>query len=68
MSSSALFLASSSGVKPLRILHETDNITEAMEHVVYVPTGFFFSYQAWRSNVSGVVKAPLPFFWGVAKA
>ena len=40
----------------------------AMEHVVYVPTGFYYGYQAWRSNVSGVVKGPLPFFWGVAKA
>jgi peptide/nickel transport system substrate-binding protein len=40
----------------------------AMEHVVYVPTGFYYGYQAWRSNVSGIVKGPLPFFWGVAKA
>ena len=40
----------------------------AMEHVVYVPTGFYYGYQAWRSNVSGVVKGPLPFFWGVTKA
>ena len=35
--------------------------------VVYAPTGFFLSYQAWRKNVSGIVKGPLPFFWGVAK-
>jgi peptide/nickel transport system substrate-binding protein len=40
----------------------------AMEHVVYVPTGVFKSYQAWRSNVNGVVQGPLPFFWGVSKA
>jgi peptide/nickel transport system substrate-binding protein len=40
----------------------------AMEHVVYVPTGFYYGYQAWRSNVSGIIKGPLPFFWGVAKA
>ena len=40
----------------------------AMEHVVYVPTGFYYGYQAWRSNVSGIVKGPLPFFWGVSKA
>jgi hypothetical protein len=25
------------------------------------------SYQAWRRNVSGIVKGPLPFFWGVSK-
>ena len=40
----------------------------ALDHVVYVPTGFFLSYQAWRKNVSGIVKGPLPFFWNVSKA
>jgi peptide/nickel transport system substrate-binding protein len=40
----------------------------AMENVIYAPTGFFLAYQAWRSNVSGIVKGPLPFFWGVGKA
>ncbi len=39
----------------------------AMDHVVYIPTGFFKGYQAWRSNVSGVVKAPFPVFWDVTK-
>jgi peptide/nickel transport system substrate-binding protein len=39
----------------------------ALDNVVYAPTGFFLSYQAWRKNVTGVVKGPLPFFWGVAK-
>lgn len=39
----------------------------ALDNVVYAPTGFFLSYQAWRKNVSGVGKGPLPFFWGVAK-
>ena len=39
----------------------------AFEDVVYVPTGFFQQYQAWRRNVSGVVKAPFPVFWGVRK-
>ena len=38
----------------------------ACEDVVYAPTGFFLSYQAWRKNVSGIVKGPLPFFWGVS--
>ncbi|ONG47416.1 ABC transporter substrate-binding protein [Pseudoroseomonas deserti] len=41
---------------------------EAMEFGLYAPTGFFLSYQAWRKNVSGVVKAPIPFFWGVTKS
>lgn len=41
---------------------------EAVENVVYAPTGFFKSYQAWRRNVTGIQKGPLPFFWGVAKS
>jgi peptide/nickel transport system substrate-binding protein len=40
----------------------------AIEDVIYAPTGFFLQYQAWRKNVSGIVKGPLPFFWDVAKA
>jgi peptide/nickel transport system substrate-binding protein len=39
----------------------------ALDNVVYAPTGFFLVYQAWRKNVSGIVKGPLPFFWDVAK-
>lgn len=41
---------------------------EAIQNVVYAPTGFFLGYTAWRSNVSGIQKGPLPFFWGVTKA
>jgi peptide/nickel transport system substrate-binding protein len=40
----------------------------ALDFVVYAPTGFFLGYQAWRKNVSGIVKGPLPFFWNVSKA
>ena len=40
----------------------------AMDHVTYLPTGFYKTYQAWRRNVTGVIGAPLPFFWGVAKS
>jgi peptide/nickel transport system substrate-binding protein len=39
----------------------------ALDYVVYAPTGFFLSYQAWRKNVTGIVKGPLPFIWGVSK-
>ncbi|HWK45221.1 MAG TPA: ABC transporter substrate-binding protein [Stellaceae bacterium] len=35
--------------------------------VTYAPTGFFLINQAWRKNVTGVVKAPFPMFWGVQK-
>ena len=40
----------------------------AMDDVVYIPTGFFQFKQAWRSNLSGVVRAPFPVFWDVTKA
>jgi len=39
----------------------------ALDDVVYVPTGFFKIYQAWRKNLSGVVKAPFPVPWDVSK-
>jgi len=39
-----------------------------MEHVTYIPTGFFLTYQAWRSNISGIVGGPTPSFFGVKKA
>ena len=40
---------------------------KGMAFGIYGPTGFFLGYQAWRKNVSGVVKAPFPVFWGVQK-
>jgi peptide/nickel transport system substrate-binding protein len=40
----------------------------ALDNVVFVPPGFFLTYTAWRSNVTGITKGPLPFFWNVAKA
>jgi peptide/nickel transport system substrate-binding protein len=40
----------------------------AMDDVVYIPTGFFKFYQAWRNNLTGVTKAPFPVFWDVTKA
>ena len=39
----------------------------AFDDVLYGPTGFFLMYQGWRKNVSGIVKAPFPVFWGVQK-
>jgi len=41
---------------------------ELWRHVTYIPNGFYKTYQAWRSNVSGVIGAPIPFFWGVSKS
>ena len=40
----------------------------SMDFVTFVPTGFFKGYQSWRSNVSGVVKAPFPVVWDVTKS
>jgi peptide/nickel transport system substrate-binding protein len=40
----------------------------AMDFVVYLPTGFFKGYQAWRTTLSGIAKAPFPVFWDVTKA
>ena len=39
----------------------------AMEDVVYIPTGFFYLYQAWRKNLTGITSGPLPWFTGVKK-
>jgi peptide/nickel transport system substrate-binding protein len=39
----------------------------AFDHVVYAPTGFFLTYQAWRRNLAGIAAGPVPSFWGVTK-
>src|SRR5258708_5742448 len=39
----------------------------ALDNVVYAPLGWYMRHFAWRTNVTGIVKAPLPFFWGVSK-
>ena len=38
----------------------------AVDHVLYAPLGVML-HHAWRKNVSGIVQAPLPLFWGVSK-
>jgi peptide/nickel transport system substrate-binding protein len=40
----------------------------SMESVTWIPTGFYKSFQAWRSNLEGVSDGPLPWFWGVKKS
>ena len=40
----------------------------SMEFVTFIPTGFYQSQQAWRSDLRGVVSAPFPVFWGVSRA
>jgi peptide/nickel transport system substrate-binding protein len=39
----------------------------ALSDVLYVPLGHYLQKSAWRSNVSGVLKASAPIFWNVAK-
>lgn len=39
----------------------------ALDHVVYAPLGVLMRHYAWRKNVSGIMQAPLPLFWGVSK-
>ena len=40
----------------------------ALEDVLYVPLGHFVRKSAWRSNVSGILKAPYPVMWNIEKS
>ena len=40
----------------------------ALDNVIYAPLGWHMRHFAWRKNVTGIVSAPAPFFWGVSKA
>lgn len=39
----------------------------AWEQGVYMPVGQFVQPTAMRSNLTGVVKAPIPFFWNIER-
>jgi len=39
----------------------------AFDHVVYAPLGMCLRHFAWRKNLAGVGRGPMPFFWGVSK-
>jgi peptide/nickel transport system substrate-binding protein len=41
---------------------------EAFTEALYVPLGQYFQSAAWRSNISGFLKGPVPIFWNVAKS
>ncbi len=41
--------------------------TRLFEVVPYVNYGQWFQPMAWRSNLSGVVVSPVPFFWNIQK-
>jgi len=40
----------------------------ALSDVLYVPLGHYVLKSAWRSNVSGVLRASAPVMWNVAKS
>jgi peptide/nickel transport system substrate-binding protein len=40
----------------------------ALSDVVYVPLGHYLQKSAWRSNVSGILKASSPVFWNIKKS
>jgi peptide/nickel transport system substrate-binding protein len=39
----------------------------AFDHVIYAPFGVCLRHFAWRTNLSGVTRGPIPFPWGVSK-
>ena len=42
--------------------------TEILTFAPYVPPGQYFPPTAWRSNVTGQLKGPVPVFWNLQKA
>jgi peptide/nickel transport system substrate-binding protein len=40
---------------------------QAFESVPFVPLGQIQRPTAYRRSVSGIARAPVPFFWGVAR-
>ena len=40
----------------------------AYNEVTYVPLGEYRSPSAWRKELSGIIKSPIPTFWNVEKA
>jgi peptide/nickel transport system substrate-binding protein len=41
---------------------------EVLTYAPYVPLGQYFLSAAWRKNVTGFLKGPVPIFWNVTKA
>lgn len=39
---------------------------ELYDFVPYIPTGQYYQPTAFRDNVSGVLEAPVPFFWNIS--
>ena len=41
---------------------------EVLTQALYVPLGQYFQSAAWRKNITGHLKGPVPVFWNVQKA
>lgn len=41
--------------------------TYAYDNAVYIPLGQFYRITSWRSNISGIVHAPVTLFWNIEK-
>ncbi len=41
---------------------------EVFTQALYVPLGQYFQSAAWRTNVTGQLKGPVPIFWNVRKS
>ena len=39
----------------------------AFETVPFIPLGQYLPSAGWRSNLSGILKGPVPVFWNVTK-
>lgn len=49
--------------KQMAIVEELQ--AELYDFVPYIPTGQYYQPTAYRENVSGVLEAPVPFFWNI---
>ncbi|HUA54058.1 MAG TPA: ABC transporter substrate-binding protein [Candidatus Sulfotelmatobacter sp.] len=39
----------------------------AYDDVMWIPTGIYYQPTAWRTTLTGVLQAPVPFFWNIEK-
>ncbi|MDP0930066.1 ABC transporter substrate-binding protein [Paracoccus onubensis] len=41
---------------------------EILSTAQWIPLGQYLTYSAWRSEIEGIRKAPVPLFWGLSKS
>ncbi len=42
--------------------------TEALDFVTLIPLGQYMQSTAWRSNLKGLLKGPVPVFWNISRS